>query len=113
MTPQQFFDPTALPPVAGLFASAPTVLPTADMIRPVLQAAGGRTRRAHRGGFYPSVMGPFVENASAAIVPMALYTVYHTLVPKQPAKVLGGMLNRYINGKGSRKTRKHGRRRSA
>jgi hypothetical protein len=79
------------------------------MVRPaLLQTAGGtRRRRAHRGGFYPSVMGPFVENASAAIVPMALYTVYHTLVPKNPGKVLGGMLKRYVS-----KTRKHGRRRS-
>jgi hypothetical protein len=114
MTPQQFFDPTVLPPTAGLFAAAPTVLPTPDMIRPVLEATGGARRqsrraRAQRGGFYPSVMGPFVENASAAIVPMALYTVYHTLVPKQPGKILGGMWKRYVSSAAATKTRRRHR----
>jgi len=34
------------------------------------------------GGFYPSIMGPFVLNVQAAIVPAALYTVYHMFVNK-------------------------------
>ena len=43
---------------------------------------GRRTRRAQRGGFSPSVMGGFIPNAQAALVPAALYMVYHTFVPK-------------------------------
>jgi hypothetical protein len=109
---QQFFDPAVLPPAAGLFASPQTLVPTEAMVRPVLPASAGggrrRTRRAHRGGFYPSVMGPFVENASAAIVPMALYSVYHTLVPKNPSKTLGGMWKRYM-GAPSKTRRSHRR----
>jgi hypothetical protein len=43
-----------------------------------------RTRKnAKRGGFYPSIMGPFVANAEAVIVPATLYTIYHMFVPKQ------------------------------
>lgn len=108
-TPQQFFNPTAYAPAAGLFSNVPTTAPNAYEIRPVLQstfqAVGGRslrrsrqerkpTRRAH-GGFSPSVMGGFVANAQAAIVPMALYAVYHTLVPKNK-KASGGKTRRYF-----------------
>jgi len=39
-----------------------------------------------RGGFYPSLMGPFVANVEAAIVPAALYTGYHMFVPKNKSK---------------------------
>jgi hypothetical protein len=84
------FNPTVLPPVAGMFASVPSTAPTADAIRPVLNATfkGGaraqtRRSRGHRGGFSPSVMGGFIQNAQAAIVPAALYLVYHTMVPKK------------------------------
>jgi len=38
------------------------------------------------GGFYPSIMGPFVANAEAAIVPAALYTAYHMFVPKNKSR---------------------------
>ena len=34
------------------------------------------------GGFYPSIMGPFVLNVQAAVVPAALYTLYHMFVKK-------------------------------
>jgi len=90
-TSQQFFDPEVLPP--STIFSAPTTAPNAYEIRPVLsstfKASGGARRRslrrgrATRGGFSPSIMGPFVANAQAAIVPLALYGLYHKFVPKR------------------------------
>jgi hypothetical protein len=47
------------------------------------------------------VMGSFVANAQAAIVPLALYAVYHTFVPKKDS-VVGGRKTR----KTRRSTRK-------
>lgn len=79
---QQFFNPQILPP--STVFPAPSSAPTYSEIRPVLASTfqtGGKTRRL-RGGFAPSVMGGFVANAQAAIVPLALYMVYHTMVPK-------------------------------
>jgi hypothetical protein len=88
LTDQQWFNPGTLPP-STIFA-APSTAPTATEIRPILEAtrmpqlggSRGRTRK-HRGGFSPSIMGSFTSNAQAAIVPLALYAVYHTLVPKK------------------------------
>lgn len=103
-TSQQWFDPDVLPPTTIL--PAPSTAPTATEIRPVLYStfqsgAGRHTRRNRknnrRGGFSPSVMGGFVANAQAAIVPLALYTVYHTMVPKTGDAKLGS------NSKKSRK----------
>jgi hypothetical protein len=61
-------------------------------IRPVLlstfQAGAGRrrgTRRA-RGGFNPSVMGPFVANAQAAIAPMAMYSTFRLFKNSKKSK---------------------------
>lgn len=88
LTDQQFFNPSVLPPSAGVFAPVVSTAPTADAIRPVLMSTfhtggrRGRGTRKHRGGFVPSVMGGFVSNAQSAIVPAALYLVYHTFVPK-------------------------------
>ena len=88
-TSQQFFDPQVLPPTTGAFAPVISSLPTATDIRPVMYSTfkGGarrQTRRVRRmrGGFSPSIMGGFIPNAQAAIVPAALYLVYHTFVPK-------------------------------
>jgi hypothetical protein len=75
-----------------LWPTSLTTAPTADMVRPVLPATfvqtGGRKARMtrKRGGFYPSVMGSFLANAQAAIVPLALYALYHTAVPKLAAR---------------------------
>lgn len=88
-TSQQFFNPDVLPP--STVFPAPSTAPTAYEIRPVLPAtfkasgggARGRTGRRTRGGFSPSIMGPFVANAQAAIVPLALYGLYHKFVPKR------------------------------
>jgi hypothetical protein len=98
-TSQQFFNPTILPPAASVLAPVVSSAPTATDIRPILpatfQSGAGWSRRRRgdrkRGGFSPSVMGGFIPNAQAAIVPAALYMVYHTLVPKTG------------NGNGSRK----------
>jgi hypothetical protein len=89
-TSQQFFNPDVLPP--STIFPAPSTAPTAYEIRPVLPAtfkasggARGSRRVSHRtrGGFSPSIMGPFVANAQAAIVPLALYGLYHKFVPKR------------------------------
>jgi len=96
LTDQQYLDPSFRQPVAGIFGNgAPlSTAPTAQDIRPVLYSTyvGGRRRRqatrrnprfrAHRGGFSPSIMGGFIPNAQAAIVPAALYLAYHTMIPK-------------------------------
>lgn len=91
---QQFFNPTVLPPSTIL--PALSTAPTSDMVRPVLYStfqspllSGGGTRKI-RGGFSPSIMGPFVANAQAAIVPLAGYLVYQTMVPKKDASIKGG-----------------------
>jgi hypothetical protein len=101
VTSQQFFNPQILPP--STIFSAPSSAPTYSEIRPVLASTfqtGGKTRRL-RGGFAPSIMGGFVANAQAAIVPLALYAVYHTLVPK-----VNEIKKNVLGGK-SRKNRKH------
>ncbi len=102
LTDQQYFDPTFRSPVPGIFGSgaALSTAPTANAIRPVLYSTYGGSRRRgmhraarrraatrrrfppHRGGFSPSVMGGFIPNAQAAVVPAALYLAYHTMVPK-------------------------------
>lgn len=87
-TSQQFFDSAALPPTA--FFPAPSTAPTPSEIRQGLYSTftgGGRksrrTGRRTHGGFSPSIMGPFVANAQAALVPLALYALYHQFVPKK------------------------------
>lgn len=107
LSDQQFFNPEVLPPTS-LFA-APSSAPTATDVRPVLLATsvpqmGGRTRRA-RGGFVPSVMGSFTSNAQAAIVPAALYLVYHTMVPKNMGSKMGGLIKKFTRK--LRKSRKN------
>lgn len=105
-TSQQMFDPDVLPPATIL--PAVSTAPTSSEIRPVLlstfQSAGGRKTR-RRGGFSPSVMGGFVANAQSAIVPLALYAVYHTMVPKKGPATLGGLFKN-MTRKNRRNTRK-------
>lgn len=106
LTSQQFFNPDVLPP--STIFPAPSSAPTYADIRPVLTStfvpaqAGGKTRtRKYKGGFAPSIMGGFVANAQAAIVPLALYMVYHTMVPK------AGEIKKNVLGGKSRKNRKN------
>lgn len=95
LSDQQAFNPDVLPPTT-LFP-APSTAPTSTDIRPILTATttphlgGSRSRKSRKsrksrrlsGGFSPSVMGSFTANAQAAVVPLALYAAYHTLVPKK------------------------------
>ncbi len=97
-TSQQYFNPDILSPVGP---DAASIQPTDTVIRPVLNSTfkvGGRfsgrrgrksrgrrsnSRKTRRvGGFSPSVMGSFLQNAQTAIVPLALYSAYH-LMPKK------------------------------
>jgi len=94
-----------LPPMASSLVSVPSSAPTATEVRPVLYStfqAGGKTRRGERkrGGFSPSIMGSFVANAQAAIVPLALYLAYDTFVPKKGSQTKGGKTRK---GRKSRK----------
>jgi len=108
LTDQQYFNPDVLPPSSMMppISSAPTstdirpvMLATAPMSALMAGGARRRTRRS-RGGFSPSVMGSFIANAQAAIVPAALYLVYNQFVPKSdsPAqrlqKAFGGKSRR-------------------
>jgi len=102
LTDAQFFNPDNLAP-ASLFA-APSGAPTSTDIRPILMATsvptltGGKRntrRKSLRGGFVPSVMGSFTANAQAAIVPAALYLVYHTMIPKNVGKTVGGLVKKF------------------
>jgi hypothetical protein len=111
---QQWFDPQVLPP-STLWPTTLTTQPTATMVRPVLpstfvQTGAGRKARMtrKRGGFYPSIMGPFLANAQAAIVPLALYALYHTLVPKTNTPTMGGKSrkNTRRNSRNRRNSRK-------
>lgn len=88
-TSQQFFDPDVYPPHTN--QAAVSTAPTDFAVRPVLNSTfkvgGSRRSRglrssATRGGFSPSVMGPFLQNAQQAIVPLALYSAYH-FMPKK------------------------------
>lgn len=94
--PLKYFNPTAQEPSADaghdlLTASAP------QNIRP--RIGGGKKRRvlkskrAHKGGFVPSVMDSFVMAASKYIVPLTLYAGYKMMTKK--------------GKKSGRKTRKH------
>ncbi len=103
-TSQQMFNPGVLPPTALI--AAPSTAPTADAVRPVLlstfQTGGTRSkRRSARGGFSPSVMGGFMANAQAAIVPLALYALYRTVAPPKTRK--SGGKHRKNSRKNSRK----------
>lgn len=115
LTDQQYFDPDVLPP-SSLMPPL-TSLPTSTDIRPVmlstapmsaLMAGGARRRtrggRKSRGGFYPSVMGSFLANAQAAIVPAALYLIYNQFVPKSDSPVVN--LEKTFGGRKTRRSRR-------
>jgi hypothetical protein len=109
LTDVQYFG-GQLPPVAGALSPVITSQPTAYDVRPVMyasprQVGGTRRNRSQRkrGGFSPSVMGSFVANAQAAIVPLALYLVYNATVPKTGSK---GGKNRKTARKNTRRNRK-------
>jgi hypothetical protein len=98
-TSQQFFNPNILPPAENPVAAVVSTAPTSTEIRPVLLSTmpvsnllqNGGTRRARKtGGFAPSLMGSFVANAQTAVVPLALYAVYHMFVPKKGSVPTGG-----------------------
>ncbi len=78
VTSQQFFNPDVLQ--RHTTEAGVSTAPTDTAIRPILNSTfkGGRLR----GGFSPSVMGPFLQNAQQAIVPLALYSAYK-LMPKK------------------------------
>ena len=116
LTDQQFFNPDVLPP-SSLMPPLSTA-PIGNDIRPVLLATappselmrgGARTRkgRKSRGGFSPSIMGSFLQNAQAAIVPAALYLVYNQFVPKSDQ--VAANMKKAFGGK-SRRNRRSRRR---
>jgi len=88
--PQSFFAPTTsgLPSLPGTQVSTNT---TTSMIRPALMSQRGgykkqqkqkqknyRTRKM-RGGFSPTVMGPFLKNVEALAAPLSIYLGYKLL----------------------------------
>ena len=101
-TSQQFLNPDILPPSANPLVPVVSTAPTLTEIRPVLLStnppssllSGGARRTKKRGGFSPSIMGSFVANAQSAVVPLALYAVYHMFVPKKGSTPSGGKKGR-------------------
>ncbi len=102
--PQSYFAPTSsgLPSLPGTQVSTNA---TSSMIRPVLMSQRGgykkqqkqqkqkqqnRTRKM-RGGFSPTVMGPFLKNVEALAAPLSIYLGYKLL---QTLKGKKGMRNR-------------------
>lgn len=93
--PQSFFAPTSsgLPSLPGTQVSTNA---TTSMIRPALMSQRGgykkqqkkqqkqqkqknyRTRKM-RGGFSPTVMGPFLKNVEALAAPLSIYLGYKLL----------------------------------
>ena len=111
LTSQQYFNPDVLPP-SSMMPPLSTA-PTSNDIRPVListapsselMAGGARRTRKTRGGFSPSIMGSFLPNAQAAIVPLALYLVYNQFVPKSNS--VSNNLKKALGGKSRRRSRK-------
>ena len=112
LTDQQYFNPDVLPPSSMM--PPLTSLPTSTDIRPVmlstapmsaLMAGGARRRtRRSRGGFSPSIMGSFIPNAQAAIVPAALYLIYNQFVPKSDSPAQ--RLQKAFGGKSRRSRRR-------
>ena len=98
--PQSYFAPTTsgLPSLPGVQVSTNA---TTSMIRPALMSQRGgyrkkqqkqqkRTRKM-RGGFSPTVMGPFLKNVEALAAPLSIYLGYKLL---QTLKGKKGMRNR-------------------
>ena len=77
-------------------SSSDVLVARGNVVRPTI---GGKRRKTYRkrtnGGFYPSVMGNFVQATSKYIVPMALYAAFK-------------LINKTKKSKGSqRRTRRH------
>ena len=100
--PQSYFAPTTsgLPSLPGAQVSTNA---TTSMIRPALMSQRGgykkqqkqqkqqkRTQKM-RGGFSPTVMGPFLKNVEALAAPLSIYLGYKLL---QTLKGKKGMRNR-------------------
>jgi hypothetical protein len=97
-TPGVYFNPDNQHPSSN--AAAPSSDPVPGWVRPPLSAteavspdaltapqSGGwrQTRRLinkMRGGFSPALMGSFVANAQAVVVPLALYGLYYLVAQK-------------------------------
>ena len=104
--PQSYFAPTTsgLPSLPGAQVSTNA---TSSMIRPALMSQRGGYRkkqqkqqkqqkqkqltRKMRGGFSPTVMGPFLKNVEALAAPLSIYLGYKLL---QTLKGKKGMRNR-------------------
>ena len=100
LSPAEFFNPLARQPSAGAGDLPITSEPVPGWVRPPMTATtmmspnvaktGGRRSRKNRqtrknrmsGGFAPALMGGFVSNVTAAVVPLVLYGLYSTVASK-------------------------------
>jgi len=125
LSPAEFFNPEARQPSAGPGDLALTSEPTSGWVRPPMTAttymspnvkqSGGNTRRNRKnrknGGFAPGIMGGFVSNVQAAVVPLVLaglYSVFGAKSGKQTARAVSTVRSK--KGGASRKNRKNSRR---
>lgn len=105
MPPQYFGGASSF----SILGQAPSSRATVDAIRPGLrstfarkQRGGGRLLRTRKtlkqkGGFSPSIMGAFAENAAAVVVPIALFLGYQ-LTNKGKGKKQITSIKKRING---------------
>ncbi len=85
MSTQQMFDTKYQQPTGGSdLSSQATIQDIRPPMSSTFKVGGGRRRRV--GGFSPSIMGSFVQNAQQAIVPLALYSAYH-FMPKKSRNI--------------------------
>lgn len=98
--PQSYFAPTSSLSAPSLPGAQVSTNATSSMIRPALMSQRGgykkqkqqknRTRKM-RGGFSPTVMGPFLKNVEALAAPLSIYLGYKLL---QTLKSKKGTRNR-------------------
>ena len=77
LQPAEYYSPNARQPSGN--AQGPSTAPVPGWVRPPLMATGGKRkvkRNTYKGGFSPALMGSFVSNAQAVIVPLVLYGLY-------------------------------------
>lgn len=82
------FNPDVLPPhtTATGVSTAPTDLAVRPVLNSTFKVGGSRSRR-YRGGFSPSIMGPFIDNAQRAIVPLVFLTASQ-MMPKKGRNIV-------------------------
>jgi hypothetical protein len=105
VTSQQMFNPDVLPP--HTMTPGVSTAPTDLAVRPVLNSTFkvGGSRRRYRGGFSPSIMGSFIDNAQRAIVPLVFLTASQ-MMPKKARNIFSLKSRKSGSRRGGRRSRR-------